>query len=217
MCGVHNGCVDRICTNPCCKFLGKAPNRTVGPKDGCAKSGSSVLRSSTAIRRHSIDTMESAFAKLSRAREHFAALQRDAEDFRARDTHRFSEEMAPWALDGTVGVVTRRVHIKESPPQAWSLVLGDVLTNLRAALDHAIYGHAAARQLLTPEDQRRISYPIFLDQKKWPRTRQALERLINPAVMNFIESTQPFNHVSGNSAEGSMLNPGLSGLADLNH
>lgn len=143
---------------------------------------------------HSIGTMDSAFAKLSRAREHFAALRDETENFRARDTHRFSQEMAPWALDRTVGVVTRRVHIKETPPQSWGLILGDILTNLRAALDHAVYGHAAARQLLTEEQEKRISYPIVLDRAKWPRIRNGLEPLLDPAVMNSIEAIQPFNH-----------------------
>lgn len=138
--------------------------------------------------------MDSAFAKLDRARKHFAELRDETEDFRARDTHHFSEEMSPWGLDPRIGVITRRVHIKEVPPASWSLLLGDILTNLRAALDHAIYGHAAARQALTGEQEKRIYYPIVLDRAKWSKIRKELGPLLEPAVMSFVESTQPFNH-----------------------
>lgn len=138
--------------------------------------------------------MESAFAKLGRAQEHFAALENETEAFRARDTHTFAQEVSDYALDPAIKVVTRRVHINEAPPNSWSLIIGDILTNLRAALDHAVYGHAAARQSLTADDERRINFPIVLDREKWPRARRNLTPLVDPAVLNSIELSQPFNH-----------------------
>lgn len=84
--------------------------------------------------------------------------------------------------------------MKETPPPSWSLIIGDILTNLRAALDHAVYGHAMLRQTLTEDQEKRINYPIVLDRTKWGRVRRDLAPLVDPAVMKFIESTQPFNH-----------------------
>lgn len=72
-------------------------------------------------------------------------------------------------------------------PEDWAVIIGDILTNARAALDHAVYPHVRAR-MPNMRDQD-ISYPIhnrkdqFVSKAGW----------FAPAVSDLIESTQPYN------------------------
>lgn len=87
--------------------------------------------------------------------------------------------------------------------------MGDILTNLRAALDHAVYGHAAARQQLSSSQRKDLKYPIFTERHDWdgmPDSVRAdgtikkglkgayeeLRPLIAPDVLSRIKTSQPF-------------------------
>ncbi len=52
------------------------------------------------------------------------------------------------------------VKVTEAPPipGTWALITGDILTNIRAALDHAVFPHVCATNPAVPS--HRIQYPI---------------------------------------------------------
>lgn len=47
-------------------------------------------------------------------------------------------------------------------PAEWSLIIGDILTNLRASLDHAVYGQATSRRKLNSKERASLNHPMLL-------------------------------------------------------
>ncbi|WP_406230578.1 hypothetical protein [Nocardia sp. NBC_01009] len=59
------------------------------------------------------------------------------------------------------------VRVREPIPEDWPLMVGDVLTNLRAALDHSVYGHAESRNQLTDKQRKALCFPIIEKVETW--------------------------------------------------
>jgi hypothetical protein len=89
------------------------------------------------------------------------------------------------------------IQVNEEMPDDWGLIFGDILSNLRAALDHAVYNHAMARQPLTPRQEKSMNYPVVMDETDWPRAQTSLAQFVDPAVLNVIYLTQPFQQPIG--------------------
>lgn len=142
--------------------------------------------------------MDSAYAKHGRAQKHLAELQASVESYRAGD---LSNELSyvvtyPFGDADERAVLTLRVSLRA--PSEWNLIMGDILTNLRAAHDHAVYGHAmdrAAQNCVTPTSSQRDSlyHPTAKSSAEWQNKRAALQALLDPAVLAVIEKNQPFN------------------------
>lgn len=140
--------------------------------------------------------MQSAFAKLARAKIHNSQLDADVNAFRAREPHVWKLQVSDHLFDPSLAVVKFAVHIREPMPDDWALIVGDILTNLRAALDHAVFGHAAARQSLTPKQEKWLSYPIITTKSDWSDWLNQLQKkaiTVEPNVLTVIENSQPFN------------------------
>ncbi|MFD6356632.1 hypothetical protein [Nocardia tengchongensis] len=84
------------------------------------------------------------------------------------------------------------------PTEEWGLVVGDILTNLRHSLDHALFGHITARHPnLTERERQKIQYPAVKEPTKW---REQEKRYADPTdpwvaapVWAVIEANQPFH------------------------
>ena len=100
----------------------------------------------------------SARKKLERARFHLDALHTEVRAFRDHSPYEFDSR----SLGNEPGSPDFRVTVKvtDAPPipDTWPLITGDILTNVRAALDHAVFPHVQA----TDPDEKpwRIQYPI---------------------------------------------------------
>jgi hypothetical protein len=85
-----------------------------------------------------IDPLEGASLKLMRARDHLATLKDEYSAFCARDpvrvTMQYENREYPQTTIDEYAVF--RAHIDENPPSHWSVIVGDVLQNARAALEH---------------------------------------------------------------------------------
>ena len=138
--------------------------------------------------------MQSAFAKLNRGKSHRDGLRTDIEAFRSRNPHDWVVQQTSYR-DGqnrlTISIV---VKVNEENPDIWPVMIGDILTNLRAALDHSIFGHAASRTVLKPHQERDMHFPILTDSTKWPGIQSKLAPLLDPAVLAVVEQSQPFHH-----------------------
>jgi hypothetical protein len=136
--------------------------------------------------------------KIRRADEHLATLDRKIDEFLADDQlctilpH--SEGLEHWF---------EIVEFKQ-PPTSISLVMGDVLTNLRAALDHIVYS------LSDPAKRGDKSwFPITLGRHDFKSQAGACLRGVSAKPLAFIEAQQPYNRPKGAS-------PGEEPLAVLN-
>lgn len=152
-------------------------------------------------------SVDSAYAKFGRAPQHLNELRASVEAFRDRDPHVFYREITKHLFEPDSLVIKIFVRQKAAPPTVtWSLMVGDILTNLRAALDHAVYGHANARASLTSTQQQQMSYPIIEESLAWfgdpnassRKLREGIrktkyEPFVHPAVLSVVDQSQPFN------------------------
>ena len=62
-----------------------------------------------------------------------------------------------------------RIRIKQPYPEHWSVLLGDILTNLRAALDHTLWA-AVPDHSGPPAQPHRVQFPITTNAGKFTQT-----------------------------------------------
>lgn len=131
--------------------------------------------------------------KLKRAKVHFESLDLViAEFFESKsDTHRIATE-----VDIGNSRFVGRVRITDELPLGWSVIVGDLLQNLRSTLDHLVWQLVIANgrkpgfgnsfpvfDKLPPED---ASHP---ERERWEKCIKG----VHPDAISFIEFCQPYN------------------------
>ena len=131
----------------------------------------------------------SANAKLNRANEHLQLLIGEIESFRNRETHTVTRhDYAERRPDAVVSEWV--VKVVEPPPERWSAVLGDLIHNLRSALDHIVWGLSGPN----PTYPKAVSFPVFQTRAEFNRqTGRSLADVSVPARAE-IEALQPYNN-----------------------
>ncbi|MBF6323913.1 hypothetical protein IU451_15445 [Nocardia cyriacigeorgica] len=138
--------------------------------------------------------MQSAYAKLGRAKKHLAELRTDMQNYRDSNAVTFRIRQQKDPLDSAVVIVECVARVKQPPPsEDWGLAIGDILTNLRAALDHALYGHIAARHSLTEKEKKSVQFPVILNAKDWAGVDGRYSKWVDPAVWAHVYDKQPFH------------------------
>jgi hypothetical protein len=79
-------------------------------------------------------SLEGVRAKLGRADEHLRSLDAEVPSFLADKPHEFRGH-----IDRKASRYFVTVHIKQEPPIAWSVIVGEFVHNLRSALDHLVW------------------------------------------------------------------------------
>lgn len=74
-----------------------------------------------------------AWQKASHAERHLQALHDEVGQYLGREPFEVTNE-----IDAENSEFVARLSVKEEPPVLWSLIAGDAVANLRAALDHAV-------------------------------------------------------------------------------
>jgi hypothetical protein len=100
--------------------------------------------------------IQSARKKLERAKFHPDTLRTEVYAFREHSPYEFAMESPGnelWKADIPVTVT-----VTEAPatPDSWALITGDILTNLRACLDHAVFPHIRAKKPDLDQESRRL-------------------------------------------------------------
>jgi hypothetical protein len=130
--------------------------------------------------------------KLARAKEHFTELREKTDAFLATDPYDWSMETEEFT-DGT-----REYRISASvadyPPIELGLISGDVVQNLRAALDQLISAYSAR-----DKRNRRTAFPIYLTEEKYRENAPSKIPGV-PAEGRVIERWQPFQLGDGAAA-----------------
>lgn len=133
-------------------------------------------------------------AKLRRADVHLADLGMAIRAFLSADNYRFVGDQA---ADPETGYEHRIIHLEvdEFPPDdVWGPMIGDVVHNLRSALDHLAWETAR------PDSRRRsprgIEFPIFFNHPDDdPEVRRGIHRKlshIRPEFHAVIKRAQPY-------------------------
>lgn len=146
--------------------------------------------------------LDGVLAKLNRADAHLEALKGEIPAFFDLDPYSFREK-----LDCRGGTYSLHIEVREQPPIQWSVLVGDIIHNIRSALDHLAW------QLVLVSGgnpTRRTQFPIFLEE---PVDGKPLARWkgmvagINAPILENVRRVQPYT--SGDKAHE-------NGLAILN-
>jgi hypothetical protein len=123
--------------------------------------------------------------KLERARMHFVELREKADAFLATEPYAWSME----AEERANGTREYRVSasVDDYPPIELGLIAGDVVQNLRAALDQLIWTNSEASK----RDER-TGFPIYVTEKKYRANAPSKVRGIPEDGVAIIERSQPF-------------------------
>jgi hypothetical protein len=135
---------------------------------------------------------EAAALKLDRSREHIEAARVEVAAWLESDALTIER-----TTDDSTGRTEARVRLRQPPPVRLSAILGDAVHNLRAALDHAVYGAAAAHAdgALAPKIEGELMFPVIGPGGKTTFDNAAARRLVGvpDAVRAAIENEQPFH------------------------
>lgn len=89
------------------------------------------------------------------------------------------------------------LEFSDRPFDRWALMTGDVLSNLRQALDHVVYEIAVQEaQGRVPEGRRNLMFPLTSSHEEFLKARGRIKSL-SPAAQAEIERLQPYNHHEG--------------------
>jgi len=130
----------------------------------------------------------SAHKKLARAKFHLDALHHEVKAFREHSPYQF--EMTSPGNQRSKPDIRFTVTVTEAPPvpELWALITGDILTNARGALDHAVFPHIRAQK---PElDRKCIQYPIEDRKDQWENKTRWFKR----PVLKVVGESQPYRN-----------------------
>jgi hypothetical protein len=109
-----------------------------------------------------VSSLDSAWLKINRGREHVEAVEEAVDDRLGTDAYTISRE-----IDPKTSYTVRRAQIKEAPPTRISILIGDAVRNLRSALDHAVYALAESQLgTLSSEVEEGLMFPIVGNQNR---------------------------------------------------
>jgi hypothetical protein len=130
-----------------------------------------------------MDRLDALRIKYARAQEHHAAWSRALDKWVAT---------MPYALRGEADPsewFVVRLVVREPPPPELSLTFADMISNLRATLDHIIWALVEESGNATHYE---LTFPCVLDRKKWPSALRRKLKNVPPQWIPAIEQAQPF-------------------------
>ncbi|WP_158894136.1 hypothetical protein [Amycolatopsis anabasis] len=136
--------------------------------------------------------MRSAWIKWARAVELQRILGRGIREFAVEDSHEYVRCDNAQDADDPLIRIHWRLKIKKQFPERWSVLIGDILTNLRAALDHTFWA-AAVMHTGQPAKPTQVQFPITTRASSFAIAEQKLRTLVAPDVWALIEAMQPFH------------------------
>lgn len=136
--------------------------------------------------------VDSAWLKWARAVEHMRVLARSTREFGAVDSYEYVRTDNAADVDDPLVRMHWRIVVKAPYPDRWSVLLGDVLTNLRAALDH-VFWLAVIAHSGPPAQPHQVAFPITTTTKSFAHQTARLAALVDPRIWETVEAMQPFH------------------------
>lgn len=126
-----------------------------------------------------------AFGKIIRARFQLKDLNTRLRDFVESRPYRVGEDFnhRPGKDVGDYAFTIRDVRV---PNREWGVLIGEIVHNLRSALDHAVYAAAA-------KPSRDTEFPIFKKPESWEKYSGAPLYSIPEKARTIIERAQPYH------------------------
>ena len=125
-------------------------------------------------------SLDGAYLRLDRAKEHLSDLEARVKAFGQEKIGHL-----PVLSRDAKGVPTIRPHVAAYVPQDFSVVIGEVFYNFRAALDYLVFALA--------DGQHRTQFPIDETRKDFLRHRKTFLKGVPVEYIALIETLQPYN------------------------
>jgi hypothetical protein len=130
----------------------------------------------------------SSFVKLERADEQIQALKREVWAFFDSKPYELEAQ-----VDHDAEIVLQCWRMKGDLPAHWPAILGEIVHNLRCALDYLTFQLVVLETGSPPPDDSKVQFPIFLKREGfYSRGIPTMLKNVGPAAQKIIESFQPF-------------------------
>jgi hypothetical protein len=130
-----------------------------------------------------MDRLDARRIKYARAQEHYSAWSRALDKWVATMPYAVRGEADP------LGWFVVRLVARELPPSELSVIFADMISSLRATLDHIIWA-LVEESGNAPHDH--LTFPCVLDRKNWPSWLGSQLRDVPQQWIPAIEQAQPF-------------------------
>ena len=130
-----------------------------------------------------MDRLDALRIKYARAKEHHAAWSRALDNWVATMPYGVRGEADP------SGWFVVRLVVREPPPPELSVIFADMISNLRATLDHIIWA-LVKESGIAPHDH--LTFPCVLNRKDWPSWLGSQLRDVPQQWIQALEQAQPF-------------------------
>jgi hypothetical protein len=136
-------------------------------------------------------TLNGVREKVARAEAHFEELRTAAQAFIESEEHPISLSIPYQVADSDYWSCKALVH--KPPPLRLGVILGDLVHNLRSALDHLVWQLVLANGAEPVRGNPGNQWPIVLRAENWERTAQTRLAGVDDAHQATIRTAQPFN------------------------
>ena len=127
--------------------------------------------------------------KIKRANEHIRNLDAEITPYLEGADHTLT---ATVKFDASRGSLFRDWLISGSPfPQRFSVIIGEVIHQLRSSLDHLVWQLVIAHGTEKTTDD--LEFPIFWESSKYPAAARRKIKGVSPTAAKRIEGLQPYN------------------------
>lgn len=131
-------------------------------------------------------TLQGCFGKLARAEKLINELRRENLNFFKKGD--FKSEIVRNPETGRQQLVATKV---QTPPVSHSLIVGDILYNLRSCLDHLVHQLIVANTGAQPT-YRTYEFPIFVTESQFNKNVHRLLHDVSPDGVERVKQVQPF-------------------------
>lgn len=102
-----------------------------------------------------------------------------------------------------IGILTVSVHVQKTPDPMWGVRVGEIIHNLRSALDHAVWELVILTTKSPPPKRNKNQFPVFETKAGFEDrgVNQFLHGVRGDAI-DLIRSEQPFPQTDGGTGEG---------------
>ncbi|WP_063126127.1 hypothetical protein [Nocardia fusca] len=136
--------------------------------------------------------MRSAWIKWARGVEHQRGLARELREFSRGDTYDYIRFDNAGNRSDPLVKMYWVLRVRQPYPERWSVLVGDILTNLRAALDHTFWA-ATITATGMPARPQLVTFPLYGDKDKFKSKAKDLQHLVAPEFWELVEAVQPFH------------------------
>lgn len=128
--------------------------------------------------------LEGSKQKVERAKEHISQLEAEIQEFLGREPYRIVLEE-----EQQNGDLIYRVKIKEQPPLRWSAIIGDIVHNLRSALD-LLANDVVSANCKIPNHY--TAFPVCKSAKDFEDRLPKMVRGASTEAIRIIKSLKPY-------------------------